>query len=176
MVATPRTRLSYGLRSTSQSSVCSLPRNQPHHFTRPFLTCVAWASHVLRLSSGHAVIRRTRLLELGFLWRMRQNLKKQQAAEVGRYFSGAVVEARLKAWSQVPCAIQWLTALDRTVAIKVAQERFSARSRLVLYNADQAVWAVPAVNATPAPVSCPTASRPASTGRADSRRTRSQAT
>jgi hypothetical protein len=31
-----------------------------------------------------------------------------QVAEGGRHDSGAVVQTRSEAWSQVPCAIQWL--------------------------------------------------------------------
>src|SRR6202040_2966875 len=35
-------------------------------------------------------------------------LEERQAAEVGRSDSGAVVQARWRAWSEVSCALQWL--------------------------------------------------------------------
>jgi hypothetical protein len=34
---------------------------------------------------------------------------ERQAAEVGRYCSGVLLERRSLAWFQVPCAEQWLT-------------------------------------------------------------------
>ena len=35
--------------------------------------------------------------------------RERQATEVGRYGSGVLLERRSLAWSQVPCAEQWLT-------------------------------------------------------------------
>ena len=58
--------------------------------------------------------------------------------EVGRLGSGAVVKARSLAWSQVPCAIQWLQPEPTAGLIPIRRVLCCARLGHCLEQKDQA--------------------------------------
>lgn len=60
--------------------------------------------------------------------RTRHSVRERQAAEVGRRDSGAVVQARWRAWSRFSCAIQWLRPEFRPIP-NSKEYFFLARSR-----------------------------------------------